>query len=118
MATGSSSWPVWAFSAAAWEERRVPVARLAPGRDGRPHARQRFDPRRHDGGRGVTGWAILSGIHARSAAGDRVRGLHHAVHRRYDRATATDIKRVLAYSTVSQFGYMMLALGLGGWLAA
>ena len=31
--------------------------------------------------------------------------------------TATDIKRVLAYSTISQLGYMMLALGLGGWLA-
>jgi len=31
--------------------------------------------------------------------------------------TATDIKRVLAYSTVSQLGYMMLALGIGGWRA-
>jgi NADH:ubiquinone oxidoreductase subunit 5 (subunit L)/multisubunit Na+/H+ antiporter MnhA subunit len=31
--------------------------------------------------------------------------------------TATDIKRVLAYSTVSQLGYMMMALGVGGWLA-
>lgn len=31
--------------------------------------------------------------------------------------TATDIKRVLAYSTVSQLGYMMLSLGIGGWLA-
>ena len=30
---------------------------------------------------------------------------------------ANDIKRVLAYSTVSQLGYMMLALGVGGWLA-
>ncbi|CAM4065816.1 NADH:ubiquinone oxidoreductase subunit L [Bacillus manliponensis] len=30
----------------------------------------------------------------------------------------TDIKRVLAYSTVSQLGYMMLALGAGGYTAA
>ena len=30
----------------------------------------------------------------------------------------TDIKRVLAYSTISQLGYMMLALGVGGYAAA
>lgn len=29
----------------------------------------------------------------------------------------TDIKRVLAYSTISQLGYMILALGVGGWVA-
>ena len=29
-----------------------------------------------------------------------------------------DIKRVLAYSTISQLGYMMLALGMGGYVAA
>ena len=30
----------------------------------------------------------------------------------------TDIKKVLAYSTVSQLGYLMLALGVGGWVPA
>jgi NADH-quinone oxidoreductase subunit L len=30
---------------------------------------------------------------------------------------AHDIKKVLAYSTISQLGYMMLALGIGGWVA-
>jgi NADH:ubiquinone oxidoreductase subunit 5 (subunit L)/multisubunit Na+/H+ antiporter MnhA subunit len=30
---------------------------------------------------------------------------------------ATDIKRVLAYSTISQLGYMMLGLGIAGWIA-
>jgi NADH-quinone oxidoreductase subunit L len=29
----------------------------------------------------------------------------------------TDIKRVLAYSTISQLGFMVLSLGVGGWLA-
>ncbi|HEY5255588.1 MAG TPA: NADH-quinone oxidoreductase subunit L, partial [Acidobacteriaceae bacterium] len=32
--------------------------------------------------------------------------------------TQPDIKRVLAYSTVSQIGYMFLALGVGSWAAA
>ncbi|MEP6933051.1 MAG: NADH-quinone oxidoreductase subunit L, partial [Nitrospirota bacterium] len=32
--------------------------------------------------------------------------------------TQRDIKRVLAYSTVSQIGYMFLALGVGAWSAA
>lgn len=32
--------------------------------------------------------------------------------------TQYDIKRVLAYSTISQVGYMFLALGLGAWAAA
>ncbi|MEO8538469.1 MAG: NADH-quinone oxidoreductase subunit L [bacterium] len=30
----------------------------------------------------------------------------------------TDFKRVMAYSTISQLGYMMMALGLGGYVAA
>src|SRR5262249_5897414 len=29
-----------------------------------------------------------------------------------------DIKRILAYSTISQLGFMVAALGIGGWVAA
>jgi NADH-quinone oxidoreductase subunit L len=32
--------------------------------------------------------------------------------------TKTDMKRVLAYSTISQLGYMFLAVGVGGYVAA
>jgi NADH-quinone oxidoreductase subunit L len=32
--------------------------------------------------------------------------------------TQTDIKRILAYSTMSQIGYMFLALGVGAWSSA
>ena len=32
--------------------------------------------------------------------------------------TAVDVKRALAYSTISQIGYMFLALGAGAWIAA
>jgi NADH-quinone oxidoreductase subunit L len=32
--------------------------------------------------------------------------------------TQSDIKRILAYSTISQIGYMFLALGVGAWSAA
>ncbi len=65
---------------------------------------------------------------------DLLGGLQHrpgraVVHRRDRRASRSssprvlafvqdDIKKVLAYSTVSQLGYMMLGLGTGAWIAA
>jgi len=36
----------------------------------------------------------------------------------FSAATQSDIKRVLAYSTISQIGYMFVALGVGAWSAA
>ena len=45
-----------------------------------------------------------------SRNGDCSAGCHHAI-------TQTDIKRVLAYSTVSQLGYMFLAMGVGAFTA-
>jgi len=36
----------------------------------------------------------------------------------FSAVTQHDIKRILAYSTISQIGYMFLALGVGAWAAA
>jgi len=36
----------------------------------------------------------------------------------FSATTQRDVKRVLAYSTISQIGYMFLALGIGAWTAA
>ena len=52
---------------------------------------------------------------ARGAAGYRDYRRHHAYSwQPRSRSRRSDIKRVLAYSTVSQLGYMMMALGVGG----
>ncbi len=36
----------------------------------------------------------------------------------YTALTQRDIKRILAYSTTSQIGYMFMAVGVGAWSAA
>ncbi|OQY66643.1 MAG: NADH-quinone oxidoreductase subunit L [Polyangiaceae bacterium UTPRO1] len=50
--------------------------------------------------------AVIAGVGAATALGAATIGL-----------VQNDIKRVLAYSTVSQLGYMFLALGVGAWTA-
>ena len=105
-----------------------PAARLAAGRDGRPDAGQRADPRGDDGGGGrVPGGAGLSadGAHVRQRWRPKSRprprlqvvtwvGAITAVFAATIAVAQNDIKRILAYSTVSQLGYMMLGLGVGG----
>ena len=45
-------------------------------------------------------------------------GVGTALMAAFSAAVQTDIKRILAYSTISQIGYMFLALGVGAWTAA
>ena len=92
-----------------------PAAHLAPRRDGGPDAGQRADPRRDDGHRRrLPDRAHAPALRAR-ADGRRtsppgsarvtllMAGLIALVQ--------TDIKRVIAYSTMSQIGYMFLGVG-------
>ncbi len=104
----------------------VPAAHLAARRHGRPHAGVGADPRRHHGRRrrlprGPPLRRVLGGLrHRRRRHQPRRRG------RRRSRSSSPpllafvqrDIKKVLAYSTVSQLGYMVMALGVGAWTAA
>ena len=100
------------------QERAVSAPRLAPRCDGRADARVGAGALGDDGGRGrilvgrfypvftpevLLVIAIVGCITLFMAATIAI--------------TAMDIKRVLAYSTLSQLGYMMFALGVGGWVA-
>ena len=96
------------------------AAHLAARRDGRPDACLRAHPRRDDG----HGWRLSSGrswplfeqapatltlitwIGALTALFGATIGL-----------VQTNIKRVLAFSTISQLGYMFLAAGVGAYTA-
>src|SRR5208337_5283783 len=54
--------------------------------------------------------AVLTAVAVIGAAGILIAGL--------SAATQRNIKRILAYSTMSQLGYMFLALGVGAWSGA
>ena len=99
----------------------VPAARVAARRHGRPHPGLGPHPCRHHGHR--------RGVPGGPQRGDlRQRARRHVVVGAIGAFTALfaavigiaqqDIKKVLAYSTVSQLGYMFMALGVGAWSAA
>ena len=99
------------------QERPVPAARLVARRDGRPDAGQRPDPRRDDGHRRrLPGRPLHAAVRAaprRPSWSSPCIGATTALLAALIALTQTDLKRVLAYSTVSQLGYMFMALGAG-----
>ena len=94
------------------------AACLAAGCDGGPDAGERPDSRRDHGGRGrLPGGAGLSPDERyRPAALEVVTwvGALTAIFAALVAVAQDDIKRILAYSTVSQLGYMMMGIGVGG----
>ena len=94
--------------------------RLAAGRDGRSDSGQRTDPCRNDGDGGrLHGGAqqFHFQLAPQAMAVVAVIGALTALFAASIGLVQNDIKRVLAYSTVSQLGYMFLALGVGAFAA-
>ena len=109
------------------QERSVPAAHLAARRDGRTDAGVVAAALLDDGRRRrVPGRPAVPGLphrprHQRRRPAlqpDRRDRRHHHRHRRALAFVQADIKKVLAYSTVSQLGYMMMGLGVGAWVPA
>ena len=107
------------------QERPVPAAHVVARRDGRPDAgvvaAALLDDgrrRRLPGGPAVPG--VLGGVldPRRPRQPDRGDRRDHHHHLGLLAFVQNDIKKVLAYSTVGQLGYMMLGLGAGAWLPA
>ena len=104
------------------QERPVPAPRLAARRDGGPDPGQRPDPRRDDGQRRrLLRRPRQPDLRARArrrwSSSPRSASSPPSWPRR-SRSPRRDIKRVLAYSTLSQLGYMFAALGVGAFAAA
>ena len=104
----------------------VHPAHVAARRHGRPDAGVGADPRRHHGrGRHLHGRApvlgVLRGLLASATSSVNLLAVVGGVTVLGGAGLAfvqNDIKKVLAYSTVSQLGYMVMALGVGAWTAA
>ena len=105
----------------------VPAACLVAGRDGRPDPGLGHDPcRDHGFRRRVSGHphvpAALGGLDRAGLTTTMTVmafiGRIHRPLRGHHRRGPERIKRVLAYSTISQLGYMIAALGIGAYVAA
>ena len=108
------------FVGATGKSAQLPLVCLVAGRHGRSHAGQRVDSRGDHGDRGrVHGRAHERRVSARPLALTVVAtvGALTALFAATMGLVQNDIKRVLAYSTVSQLGYMFLALGIGAFAA-
>ena len=97
---------------------QIPLHTWLPGRDGGPDARLGADPRRDDGHRRRLPprprEPDLRG-RARRPAPRRDPRRDHALVAGVIALVQWDIKRVIAYSTMSQIGYMFLAAGIGAY---
>jgi NADH-quinone oxidoreductase subunit L len=104
------------------QERAVAALHLAAGRDGRPHAGLRADPRGHHGhGRRLHGRpqrTFSSTTRPSRSALVATVGAATAIFAATIALVQNDIKRVLAYSTISQLGYMFLGCGVAAYSAA
>ena len=102
--------------------RAVPAARLVAGRDGRSDARLGPDPCRDDGGgrclHAGAGWFSDRRLAQRALLVIAWIGTITAVLAALMATQQDDIKRILAYSTLSQLGYMVMAVGLASGAAA
>ena len=111
-----------AFIGAVRQERAAAAVPVAARRDGRPDAGVGADPRGHDGHRRrVPDVRISPMLDAASSYAPTliaIVGVATALFAATIAVAQNDIKKVLAYSTVSQLGYMFLAVGSGAYIAA
>ena len=97
---------------------QFPLHVWLPGRDGRADAGLGPDSRGDDGRRRrLSRRPVLPAVHAEVLLFIAYTGGITLFIAATIAIVQTDIKKVLAYSTVSQLGFMMLALGVGGWVA-
>lgn len=96
----------------------VPITHLVTGRDGRSYPGIGSDSCSNDGGCRRFLVARLFPVYV-SAAPDVLVGIGYvgaftSLYAAVVACVQTDIKRVLAFSTISQIGFMMVALGVSG----